>query len=110
DRLGMPDMQIAVRFRRKSRDHAAAVLAGPEVLGDDLTKEVGAGYAAQFLRRCSIHCVLFMNKSSQPSILTLALRPVIGPYARALDGPALEAACSKAFGPFIVDAGKPLST
>jgi len=51
-----------------------------------------------------------MNKSSQPSILTLALRPVIDPYARAPDGAAREPACSKAFGPSMVDAGKPLST
>jgi hypothetical protein len=39
DRLGVPDVQIPVRFRRKARV-CAAVPAGLQIVGDDLTNEV----------------------------------------------------------------------
>ncbi len=40
DRLGVADVQVAVRLRRKTRDDLAAVLAGGYVGGDDLANEV----------------------------------------------------------------------
>ncbi len=40
DALGMADVQVAVRLGRKTRMHAAAELAGAEVLFDDLFDEV----------------------------------------------------------------------
>ena len=40
DRLGVPDVQVAVRLGRKARDDAAAVLSGGDVGGDDLANEV----------------------------------------------------------------------
>ena len=40
DRLGVADVQVAVRLRRKPRVHTPAMSAGPQVLGDDLADEV----------------------------------------------------------------------
>ena len=40
DRLGVADVQIAVRLRGEARVHAAAVLAGLQVLEDDVADEV----------------------------------------------------------------------
>ena len=41
DRLGVADVQIAVRLRRKARVHAAAVFVGLQIVEDDLADEVG---------------------------------------------------------------------
>ena len=40
DRLGMADVQVAVRLGRKPRVHTAAVPAGSAVLGDDFPDEI----------------------------------------------------------------------
>jgi len=40
DRLGVPDVQIAVGFGRKARLHAAIVLVGLEVIDNDVADEV----------------------------------------------------------------------
>ena len=45
DALGMADVQIAVRLRRKPRMHAPAVLAGGPVGVDDLLDEVAGGFS-----------------------------------------------------------------
>jgi len=51
DRLGVPDMQVAVRLRRKPGDQAAAVFSGHEVFVDDLTNEIGrTRHAGRFFR------------------------------------------------------------
>ena len=41
DRLGVADVQIAVRLRRKARVHAAAELVGLQVVEDDVADEIG---------------------------------------------------------------------
>ena len=38
--LGMPDMQVPVRFRRKARRHPSAVLPRRQVVGDDRADEI----------------------------------------------------------------------
>ena len=40
DRLGMAEVQVAVRLRRKPRRHASAVLSGGAVVDDDLADEM----------------------------------------------------------------------
>ncbi len=40
DRLGVPDVQVAVRFRREARDDAAVVLPGGHISGNDLANKV----------------------------------------------------------------------
>jgi hypothetical protein len=40
DRLGVPDVEIAVRFGRESGRHTAVMLSGGEVLVDDAADEV----------------------------------------------------------------------
>ncbi len=40
DRLRMADVQVAVRFRREAGDHPAAVAAGGDVGGYDLSDEI----------------------------------------------------------------------
>jgi hypothetical protein len=37
------DVQISIRFRREAGDHAAIVLTGGDILGDDLPDEVLSG-------------------------------------------------------------------
>ncbi len=43
DRLGVADVQVAVRFGRKAGDDAAAVLSGGDIGADDLSDEVLRG-------------------------------------------------------------------
>jgi hypothetical protein len=62
DRLRVADMQIAVRLGRKARDYSPAVFVRAQILGDDLAQKIGNRRWRMFLRRCNIHCVLFMNK------------------------------------------------
>src|SRR5437016_994454 len=82
DRLGMTEMQVAVRFRRETCDDASAVLAAAIVLRDDRPQKICADFFTRSLRaalvvrcrrrergcliacmwRCSIHFGLFMNK------------------------------------------------
>src|ERR1700733_13809561 len=40
DRLGMPDVQIAIRLGRKARLYPAIVFVGPEVFEDNVAHEV----------------------------------------------------------------------
>ena len=51
DRLGVADMQVAVRLRREPRHHALRA-AGIQVGLDDVANEVAAGFGC---RRYSIH-------------------------------------------------------
>ena len=44
DRLGVADVQVAVRLRRKPRGHTAAVLPRPHILGDDRADEIEREY------------------------------------------------------------------
>ena len=46
DGLGVADVQIAVRLRRKARMHAAAVFAGSQIPGNHLADETGRFKAA----------------------------------------------------------------
>ena len=83
DRLRVPEVQIAIRLRGKSRDDASTVFPAAVVLGDDRAEKVRRhrfthslrGAALVFCRhrcerkctrarmwRCSIHRGLFMNK------------------------------------------------
>src|SRR6266516_2265676 len=78
DRLGMPDVQIAVGLGREPCDDAPAVLVRTQILRDDLAEEVRARRAVRSLRRCSTHRVLFMNKLCRLSILTGGGRHVTG--------------------------------
>ena len=43
DRLGVANMQMPIRLRRKSRHHPPAVLAGLQVCGDDLANKIRRG-------------------------------------------------------------------
>src|SRR5262249_43006813 len=58
DRFGVPDVQVAVRLGRKSRDHAPVEAARRHVVGDDLPDEVG--------RRRGVHCRAIVTKSTKP--------------------------------------------
>ena len=49
DRLGVPEMQISVRLRRESRDHATAVFSATVILGDDRAQKVCADRFARIL-------------------------------------------------------------
>ena len=62
DGLGVADMQVAVRLRRKARDEFAAVLVGGEVALDNLADEVGL----RFVRR-RFHAHTIRRSTPAPS-------------------------------------------
>ena len=86
DRLGVADMQITVRLRRKASDHSPSVLVGVQILGNDLPKEIRTRRGARRLRHCSSHGILFMNKEASSRILTAGVGCVTGRYATRMGG------------------------
>jgi hypothetical protein len=44
DAFGMADVQVAIRFGRKTGFHTSIPLARPVIFFDDITDEVGSGY------------------------------------------------------------------
>ena len=69
DRFRVADVQIAVRLGRKARLHAPAVLAGGDLVRDDLANEVGA--ASGLVRVLGFH-----GRAFSPNAHDLSVAPV----------------------------------
>src|SRR5207247_995181 len=94
DRLRMADVQVAVRLRRKARDHRA-MAAGGEVVFDDLTDEiarfggnVGGHEAAE---STTVHVGRVLNPPPPKAAASAAAtRPTSGSSIDPLTGSELE--------------------
>ncbi len=95
NRLGVPDVQIAVGLGREASDHSPAVFPASVILRDDLSKKIGGG-RGRVLSQCSSHCALFMNKLQTSYILTGAHALVIDAIPRGI-GPCGEGRAQQGF-------------
>ena len=77
DALGVADVQIAVRLRRKPRVHAPAVLAGGAVGVDDLLDEIAGRLFAARLRRSRRSCRSWPYSNPMPALAACRCLPTI---------------------------------
>src|SRR6185437_192342 len=69
DRLGVADMQVAVRLRREP-GHDLPVFAGSEISGDDVANEVAPGFCRyRFCRRRHLKVLAELNGSSAKFVI-----------------------------------------
>ena len=99
DRLGVPDVQVAVGLGWKAGDDAPAVLARAQILGDDLAQKIrDRRWRRISCRRCSTH-LRFVHEqmTSECHILTGGVGAVIGRYARRMRATARETRIQQGF-------------
>ena len=114
DRLGVPDVQVAVGLRRKAGDDAVAVLGGLEVLGNDLADEVegsscfgsghgcGPSYPTVSALRSARQRRMRLSVASRPRMTNVSkIAGLTGPPLTAIRSgwatlPSLPPACSSA--------------